>query len=158
MTTIQLTTRIEAPVERVFDLSRSIDLHVRSAHHTGEQAIGGVTRGLIGPDQEVVWSARHFGLRFRMTVRITAYDRPHHFRDEMIRGPFQRMEHDHQFTPDGSTTVMQDVFRFASPCGVFGGRLLDRALLLPHLRSFLEERNRVIKRVAESADWISLLR
>lgn len=157
MTTIQLTTRIEAPVERVFDLSRSIDLHLRSARQTGEQAIGGITSGLLGPGQEVVWSARHFGLRFRMTVGITEYDRPHHFRDEMIRGPFRRMEHDHRFTRDGSVTVMEDVFRFASPCGWFGGRLLDRMLLTPHLRSFLEERNRVLKSVAESTDWISLL-
>lgn len=157
MTTIQLTTRIEAPVERVFDLSRSIDLHLRSAEHTGERAIGGITCGLLGPGQEVVWSARHFGLRFRMTVGITLYDRPHHFRDEMIRGPFQVMEHDHEFTPDGSATLMQDMFRFASPLGVFGGRLVDRVLLLPHLRSFLEERNRVLKSVAESDDWISVL-
>ncbi|MFD0893039.1 SRPBCC family protein [Luteolibacter ambystomatis] len=152
MTTIQLTTRIEAPVERVFDLSRSIDLHLASTAHTGERAIAGITSGLIGLNEEVTWSARHFGIRFRMTVGITAYDRPHHFRDEMLRGPFRKMEHDHVFELQGSTTLMHDTFRFASPLGPFGGRLVDRALLKPHLLALLEERNGWIKRMAESEE------
>lgn len=152
MTTIQLTTRIVAPVERVFDLSRSIDLHLASTARTGERAIAGVTRGLIGLNEEVTWSARHFGVRFRMTVRITGYDRPHHFRDEMASGPFQRMEHDHVFEQKGAATLMHDTFRFASPLGEFGGRLVDRVLLRPHLLALLEERNGWIKRMAESKE------
>ncbi|MGC4013022.1 MAG: SRPBCC family protein [Luteolibacter sp.] len=152
MTTIQLTTRVEAPVDVVFDLSRSIDLHLASTAHTGEKAIAGITSGLIGPDEEVTWSARHFGIRFRMTVRITAYDRPHHFRDEMARGPFHRMEHDHVFEPQDGATLMHDTFRFASPLGPFGGRIVDRVVLRPHLLALLEERNAWIKRVAESND------
>lgn len=152
MTTIQLTTRIEAPVELVFDLSRSIDLHLASTAHTGEQAIAGVTSGLIGLNEEVTWSARHFGIRFRMTVGITVYDRPHHFRDEMLQGPFHRMEHDHVFEPQGAATLMHDTFRFAAPFGLVGGRLVDRVLLRPHLLALLEERNGWIKRMAESKE------
>jgi hypothetical protein len=41
----KLTTVIRAPVEVCFDLSRSIDLHIISTEHTGEQAISGVTTG-----------------------------------------------------------------------------------------------------------------
>ena len=40
---IHLTTLITAPIERVFDLSRSINLHKISTAHTGEKAIAGVT-------------------------------------------------------------------------------------------------------------------
>jgi len=39
---IELEIRIAAPIERVFDLARSIDLHVDSTAGTGERAIAGV--------------------------------------------------------------------------------------------------------------------
>jgi ligand-binding SRPBCC domain-containing protein len=55
---------------------------------SNEQAIAGVMSGLIGPDEEVTWEARHFGLRVRMTSRITEYDRPRAFTDEQVSGPF----------------------------------------------------------------------
>jgi membrane protein YdbS with pleckstrin-like domain len=48
MVRIELTETIAAPIERVFDLARSIDLHVKTAGRTQEQAIEGRTSGLIG--------------------------------------------------------------------------------------------------------------
>jgi len=53
MPVIELKTAIKAPVERCFDLSRSIDLHKISTAHTNEEAIAGVTSGLIGPNEWV---------------------------------------------------------------------------------------------------------
>ena len=38
--------------------------------------------------QTVTWQARHFGLPFRMTSKITEYERPTHFVDEQVSGPF----------------------------------------------------------------------
>ena len=55
MALIQLSTPIAAPRERVFDLSRSIDVHQHSVAHTHERAIAGVTSGLIGLGEEVTW-------------------------------------------------------------------------------------------------------
>src|SRR5688572_21901947 len=86
MPLIELNTFIAAPAERVFDLSRSIELHTDSTSRTGERAIGGVTAGLIGAGQEVTWRARHFGVWQSLTVRITAFHRPTHFADAMVRG------------------------------------------------------------------------
>ena len=40
MPVIDITTMINAPMDRVFDLSRSIDLHTVSTAHTGERAVG----------------------------------------------------------------------------------------------------------------------
>ena len=48
-------------------------MHVRSAAGTGEQAIAGTTRGLLGLHQEVTWRGRHFGVWQELTSRITAY-------------------------------------------------------------------------------------
>ena len=74
MPVIELSTLISAPRERVFDLARSIDAHQDSTGGTSERAIAGVTRGLIGPNDEVTWEARHLGLRQRLTVRVTEFD------------------------------------------------------------------------------------
>ena len=62
MITIEEKTLIRAPIDRCFDLERSIDLHTKTTQRTGERAIAGVTSGLINLDEEVTWSARHLGV------------------------------------------------------------------------------------------------
>jgi ligand-binding SRPBCC domain-containing protein len=141
---IELETQIDAAPERCFDLSRSVELHLEAAAATGERAVDGVTSGLLGAGDTVTWEARHLGRRRRLTVRITAYDRPCSFRDEQVRGPFRRFVHDHLFEPADGGTCMRDVLKFTS-----GFPLLDRLVLAPHLRRFLRRRNELIRRTAE---------
>src|SRR5579859_2335820 len=153
MIVLELATDIRAPIERVFDLERCIDLHVESAGPSREQAIGGVTHGLIGPGEEVTWRGKHFGVWLKHTSRITAFDRPRHFRDEMMRGLFRSFSHDHSFEalPDGRTR-MRDRMAFEAPFRPLGW-LVERLLLGPHLRGFLEERNRMVRTIAEGDGW-----
>ena len=89
MPTIKTSIEISAPRETVFDLARSIDLHVHSTAQTNERAVAGVTSGLIGLDQRVTWEATHFFIRQRLTVEITQFDQPNHFRDSMVKGIFK---------------------------------------------------------------------
>jgi ligand-binding SRPBCC domain-containing protein len=142
---IELETTIDAPPERCFDLSLSVELHLEAAASTGERAVGGVTSGLLGEGDTVTWEARHLGRRWRLTVRISAYDRPRFFRDEQVRGPFRRLVHDHLFEPAGGGTRMRDAFEFES-----GFPVVDRLVLAPHLRRLLLRRNELIKRKAEA--------
>lgn len=154
---VELETRIAAPVGRCFDLARSVDAHLLSADQTGERAIAGVTSGLMGEGDWVTWQARHLGVRQTLTVRITAFDAPHHFRDSMVRGAFARFDHDHWFDDEGGgTTRMRDRFAFEAPLGVLG-RIANALFLTSYMRRFLCERNAFLKRVAESEDWRRLL-
>lgn len=154
MPVIQLHTRIRAPLQRCFDLARSVDLHLQSTRGTGEQAVAGVTHGLLGPGDQVTWRARHFGVWQELTSCITAFDPPRHFRDSMVRGAFARFDHDHYFIADvtdiadGEYTDMRDVFDFTSPLGPLG-RIADALVLTRYMRRFLAERNRILKQVAE---------
>ena len=157
MPVIELATSISAPIDRVFDLARSIDLHTNSTSRTGERAVAGVTSGLIGPEQEVTWRARHFGVWQSLTVRVTVFERPTHLADAMLRGAFSRMEHHHYFEQAGGGTTMRDVFSFQSPLGILG-RIADSLFLTRYMKSFLIERNRVIKATAESDDWNQYIR
>jgi len=123
-TELNLQTLINAPMERCFDLTRSIDFHLQSAESTREKAIFGVTTGLISDGQEVVWRARHFGIWLKMRVRITQYKAPHFFQDSMIEGPFRSFQHDHVFETTDSGTLMTDRILFSSPVPIIGYLLI----------------------------------
>lgn len=145
---MRLATEVRASQESCFDLSRSIDLHVESMRRSRERAIAGVTSGLIGADQEVTWEAHHLGFRWRVTSRITEFDPPHRFVDEMIRGPFSRFRHEHLFEPIPGGTLMQDIVEYR----LRGGPI--SAIADPfagwYLRRLLLDRNDLIKTKAEN--------
>jgi ligand-binding SRPBCC domain-containing protein len=149
---IDITTQIAAPIQRVFDLSRSVDLHATSTMQTGERAVAGITSGLMSLGQEVTWRARHFGIWQCLTSRITVFDPPTHFRDSLVRGAFHRFDHDHFFLQRGEMTIMRDVFDFQSPLGILG-RIADYLVLTRYLRHFLITRNAAIKEAAETDEW-----
>jgi ligand-binding SRPBCC domain-containing protein len=152
MVIVRIWTSIAAPPERVFDLARSIDAHQESAEGTNERAVAGVTHGLIGMGDEVTWEARHFGIKQRLTVRVTRFERPFRFQDVMVSGAFKSMRHDHEFVEHPPGTLMIDRFEFESPYGLIG-RVVDRIFLFGYMRRFLVHRNNVLKRLAESEDW-----
>lgn len=156
MAGILLETFINAPVERVFDLSLSIDLHQASASETNEKAIAGKTSGLIGLNEWVTWRARHFGIYQNLTVQITRLERPFFFEDKMLKGAFSKMEHLHLFESSGTGTLMKDVFEFESPLGILG-KMANKLFLENYMRKFLITRNETIKRIAESEDWKEVL-
>lgn len=151
MPTIRIETFIRAPLERCFDLSRSVDLHILSAHQTNERAIGGVTSGLMKLDDIVTWEAKHFGITQKLTVRITKFHRPTHFRDSQVKGIFHSFDHDHFFETREGGTLMRDIFQFQCPLGLLG-KVAD-PVVFHHLSGFLKSRNEVIKLIAESEDW-----
>jgi ligand-binding SRPBCC domain-containing protein len=152
MPIIGLITSITAPIERVFDLARSIDLHMESTSNTSERAVAGVTSGLIEQGNEVTWRARHFWIWQMLTVRITEFERPTHFADVMMRGTFRRMEHHHYFETWSGGTIMRDVFTYESPLGILGS-IADFLFLKRYMRSFLIKRNQVLKTTAETDGW-----
>lgn len=149
MSIIRTDIEILAPPDRCFDMARSVDAHVASTRGTGEIAVAGLTSGLLSLGDTVTWRARHFGVTQQLTAKITAFDRPRHFRDEMTRGAFASLCHDHYFEPTARGTRMIDVFDFTAPFGLLG-TAVDRLFLARYLRTFLEERGRALKRFAES--------
>jgi ligand-binding SRPBCC domain-containing protein len=149
MPKIELLTKINAPIEKVFDLARDIDLHMESTRWTGEKAIAGKTSGLIELGETVTWRAKHFGIWQTLTSKITKYERPIYFVDEMVKGTFKSFRHEHHFSSVDGRTLMKDVFVFESPLGVLG-QFFNWLILTRYMTRLLEERNRVIRKAAES--------
>jgi len=148
MPTIILETLIDATLERCFDLSRDIGLHTRSMGHTGEKAVAGRTTGLIGLGETVTWEAKHFGIRQKLTSKITEFEYPNYFVDEQVNGAFKSIRHEHHFTAHGIKTLMRDVFIFQSPLGVLG-KLANILFLNKYMTRLLHTRNQIIKQAAE---------
>ncbi len=148
MPVINLITHINAPIAKCFDLSRSIDLHMESTRQTGETAIAGRTSGLIALGETVTWRAKHFGVWQTLISKITQFDYPVSFTDEMISGAFKSFKHQHLFFDIDGKTLMKDVFQFESPLGILGA-IANRLILIKYMRRLLEQRNAVIKKVAE---------
>ncbi|MCA9715128.1 MAG: SRPBCC family protein [Myxococcales bacterium] len=150
MPVLRLQTLIRAPPPDVFDASLDVGLHQASARGTGERVIAGRREGRLELGETVTWSARHFGLRWSMTVAIVEHERPHRFVDEMVSGPFAAMRHEHRFAPrhGGAATAMEDVFSFRAPLGPLG-RIAERLALTRHMRRFLAGRNEHLKRALE---------
>jgi ligand-binding SRPBCC domain-containing protein len=100
---------------------------------------------LISEGQEVSWEARHFGVLWRMTSRITEFDPPHRFVDEMVRGPFASLRHEHLFEGRHGGTRMTDAIEFRTRLGAIGDVLAGM-----YLRRLMGTRNAVIRAKAEA--------
>ncbi len=146
-----LETRINVPIEVCFDLARDIDVHAETTRQTGERAVAGVMHGKIGAGDTVTFEAKHLGVRQRLSSRMTQFDPPNVFADEMIEGAFQSLTHVHEFFAVPEGTLMRDTITWVSPLGLLG-TLADKLFLERHMRNFVTERNRKLKEIAESKD------
>lgn len=156
MPVIELHTPINAPIERCFLLSLSVDLHTESVAHSGEKVIAGVTKGLMKLNDSVTWQAKHFGITLKMTSHIPVYEKPSYFVSEMIKGPFQKLCHQHRFKELNGQTIMTDIFELEAPLGILG-KLAEKWFLVAHMKKFLLMRNAYLKTIAEGSDWSKYL-
>lgn len=119
--------------------------------HTKERAVSGRTQGMIEAGETVTFEAVHFLVRQQLTSRITEMDKPFRFVDQMVKGAFKSMRHEHDFIAlDEGRTLMRDTLRFEAPLSVLGW-IAERAVLRSYMRRFLEDRNLQLKRIAEGA-------
>jgi ligand-binding SRPBCC domain-containing protein len=144
MPVVVLETWIAAPIEACYELSLSVDAHTASMGGSNEQAVAGVTSGVMRLDDSVTWRAKHFGLTFKMTSRITEVDAPTRFVDEQVTGPFRSWRHEHRFVAADGGITMFDTVEFESPAG-FIGTAVNRLILTRYMTHLLESRNRWLR-------------
>ena len=156
MPKIVLITKIKAPQKLVFDLSRSIDLHLISTEKTNEKAIAGRTEGLIELGETVTWRAKHLGVYQNFTSKVTGCIEADYFADEMVLGAFKSFKHEHFFSYENGETILKDVMEYRSPLGILG-KLVDFLFLEKYMINFLMLRNDTIKKFAETEKWKEIL-
>ncbi|PQV64966.1 hypothetical protein B1R32_103236 [Abditibacterium utsteinense] len=147
--TAQIT--IDAPIQTCFDLARDAAFHVESARQTSERIVAGRKSGLFELGDEVTFEAKHLGVRQRLSARIIEMNAPRGFTDQMTRGVFQSMRHEHRFeTTENGQTQMSDIITWRSPLGILGV-CADKIIVERHLLHFLWNRAQKIKARAEDS-------
>ena len=148
MPKLEIHTTINADLITCFNLSRSIDFHKASMADSNERAVAGKTSGLIELNEWVTWEATHFGVKQKLTSKITEFKSPTYFADEMVSGAFKSFKHEHHFKVENNKTLMTDVFTYQSPFGILG-KLTDVLFLKRYMINLLTTRNRFLKTKAE---------
>ncbi|MET3695847.1 hypothetical protein SAMN05877753_102624 [Bacillus oleivorans] len=151
MPVIRHQTYINAPIHICFDLARNVEVHTKTTSNTKERAIGGVTKGLLEAGDMVTWEAVHFGIKQRLTAKVTEMDKPYKFIDIMEKGAFHSFTHTHEFVEQGDGTLMIDTFDYKSPFGMIG-RLADLLLLKKYMETFIANRANELKKLAEQQE------
>lgn len=123
-------------------------VHARTLSKTGERIVSGKSDGLLELGDEVTFEARHLGIRQRLTSKVTRLERPNLFVDQMTRGAFKSLLHQHLFCETADGTLMADVLEFEAPLGPVGW-LAERVFLASYIRSVIEMRALGLKRLAE---------
>jgi ligand-binding SRPBCC domain-containing protein len=149
MFTLRDSVLIQAPVERCFQLSTSIDVVAQTLEM---RPVEGKLGGMVGAGDRLVWRGWKFGLPQMHETLITGFERPVFFQDTMGRGRFAAFQHDHHFAETESGVLLEDEVRFSMPFG-WAGELVGRWVMVPHIRGLLRRRFLLLKGMAEGEGW-----
>ena len=83
------------------------------------------------------------GVPVKWRTRISAWEPPHRFVDEQLRGPYHRWVHEHIFVPQGGGTLCRDRIDYVAP----GGALVDRLVVRPDVLKIFGYRREVLERL-----------
>lgn len=88
------------------------------------------------------------GLPVRWRTRIAAWDPPHRFVDEQLRGPYRMWVHEHTFEPSDNGTVVRDRVRYRVPGGPLAP-LVHRLIVRRDVEAIFDFRERELRRIFE---------
>jgi ligand-binding SRPBCC domain-containing protein len=94
------------------------------------EPIGGKAGALID------YKLRVHGIPLRWRTRIAAWEPPHRFVDEQLRGPYRQWIHEHNFEAKDGGTLARDKVNYA----VWGGVLVDRLFVRRDVERIFEFR------------------
>ena len=149
MPVLIIETEINAAPEICFDLIRDVSLNLQTAGNVNEKAAAIKTHGKIAAGEIVTFTEKRFGLTQKLTIRVTDFEKPLRFTDEMIAGKFKSFKHIHEFIAHQNKTLLRDTLVWSSPFGVLG-KIADQLLLKSYLRKTVTRRNAKLKYLAEN--------
>jgi ligand-binding SRPBCC domain-containing protein len=83
---------------------------------------------------------RLHGIPLGWRTEITAWEPPHRFVDEQVRGPFRRWVHEHTFASEGGSTVVRDVVQYT----MLLAPIAQRIVVGRDLRAIFAYRHRMV--------------
>ena len=96
---------------------------------------------------EIDYRLKIRGIPVRWRSRITAWDPPHRFIDEQLRGPYRLWIHEHRFRDDSAGTICEDHVQYAT----WGGALIKRLFVEPDVRKIFAYRSARLQKIFAGA-------
>jgi hypothetical protein len=90
---------------------------------------------------KIDYKLRIHGLPIRWQSEITAWEPPHRFVDEQLRGPYRVWRHEHRFRKEHAGTVAEDHIVYAVP----GGALVNRLFVSPDVEKIFAFRSEKLR-------------
>jgi ligand-binding SRPBCC domain-containing protein len=140
---LERTQRVELPIEQTFELfADAFNLEALTPPLLRFRVV-------TPPPIEmrvgtlIEYRLRLHGVPVRWRTRIEAWDPPHRFIDNQLRGPYGLWHHTHRFEPDGDATLIHDRVRYRIGFGPFGA-LADRLFVRRDLERIFDFRREAI--------------
>ncbi len=96
----------------------------------------------IGEGSLIDYRLRVHGFPIRWRTRINAWEPPHRFVDEQVRGPYRRWVHEHTFISEKGGTRMRDRVNYAVPFDV----VVHHLFVLRDIKEIFRFRSEVLRR------------
>ncbi|WP_417291085.1 SRPBCC family protein [Corallibacter sp.] len=149
MPLIKIETHINADQKLCFDLARDISIHEQSLKRASLKAVSGKTSGLLELNEWVSWEEKHFGIVQHLTLKISEFEKPILFTEEMEMGVFKRFKNEFYFSTLKEKTVLVNVLDFELPFG-FLGKVLNKLFFKNYVKKLLIDRILFLKMAIEN--------
>jgi ligand-binding SRPBCC domain-containing protein len=101
----------------------------------------------MGVGTLIDYSIRLKGVPIRWRTRIAAWEPPHRFVDEQLRGPYALWHHEHTFDEHNGATTIRDRVTYALPLAALpGAGLVHRRIVRPDLERIFTFRRAAMAR------------
>jgi len=102
--------------------------------------------GELHPGARITYRLKVHGVPMRWVSLIEAFEPERRFVDRQISGPYRLWRHQHDFLPDGDSTIVRDHVRYALPLGLVGS-LAHAAFVRRDLERIFSFRQQTVARL-----------
>lgn len=156
MPKIHVTTFINAPIERVFNLSRSLTLSKMAFKSAKEQLLSSSAANMVGAGETITLRAKHLGKTREITARVTDFTLPDGYTEEQIKGDLKSFRHEYHFKKVENGTIMIDLVEYDGPRDL-AGSIAGKFFLKSYFENNVKKKNDLIRQYAESEKWKAVL-
>lgn len=137
MPVIEYRLVIKAPIDVCFDLARNVNLITAGSDRNEKLLEEGNTVTRVTVTKQ------------RLITKVIFMERPYHFVEKMVRGPFSSFIQIYQFTEEERGTMLLNHVQYKSRFGPIG-TALDKIFLEQVMKSFIISRSEELKELAET--------
>jgi ligand-binding SRPBCC domain-containing protein len=156
MPKIHLTSFIQAPAERVFNLSRHLAIRKLALQKGREQILSSSSDSLVQKGETITLRARHLGRTREITARIVDISQPDWFTEEQVKGDLKSYRHECHFKPAENGTILIDMLEYEGPRDLLGS-IISAFFLRSYFESMLRKKNDLVRQYAETEKWKAVL-